>query len=75
MDWNNFHTITPLEIYFQGITDEEGKLYCQFNEKQAVWDEKYEIGLLNFYVDCDTVKNVKEKTELITFIDKSGGKK
>ena len=75
MAWNNFHTITPLEIYFQGITDEEGKLYCEFNEKQAVWDEKYEIGLLNFYVDCDTVKNVKEKTELITFIDKSGGEK
>ena len=30
MAWNNFHTITPLEIYFQGITDEEGKLYCEF---------------------------------------------
>ena len=64
-----------MELYFQGKTDEEGKLYIEFIEKEASFTEKYEIGIVNCHISCDTIYNVRDKSEQIEFTDKSGVKK
>ena len=71
----NYSTITPLELYFEGETDDEGKLFVKFNYKEAFFSEKYEVGLVNFFIDSNTVKNVRDKSELIEFTDNLGIKK
>ena len=75
MTWNNYQTITPLELYFEGKTDEEGKLHINFTEKEASFTEKYEIGLVNCSISCDTIFNVRDNFEQIDFTDKAGIKK
>ena len=75
MTWNNYQMITPMELYFEGKTDEEGKLYIDFIEKEARFMEKYEIGMVNCHISCDTIYNVRDKSEQIEFTDKLGKKK
>ena len=72
MTWNNYQMITPMELYFEGKTDEEGKLYIDFIEKEARFMEKYEIGMVNCHISCDTIYNVRDKSEQIEFTDKLG---
>ena len=75
MTWNNHQTITPMELHFEGKTDEEGKLYINFTEKEKyekTFTEKYETGLVNCSISCDTIFNVRDNFEQIDFTDKAG---
>lgn len=68
-----YRNVRPKLILFRGKTDEEGRLYVDFQDKPAVYNSDYEIAVDKLSVGATGVNNVYGKHKLsMTFTDDAG---